>query len=152
MHVKGHEASPTVSLPRLCYMPYHMISYPILSYCIVSYHITSYHTIPYHVMSYHIIYHISWLDLTDTRQTSMWEYKAEVGLPKCRQRPAGCWRPAQSWRRAGAVTVPDGACFFKIWMVSVCTISADRGFHSSIVGGKKENLYGSLWDLRVLYL
>ena len=53
----------------------------------------------------------SWLDLTNTRQTSMWEYRAEVGLPKCRQRPAECWRPAQSWRRAGAVTVPGGACF-----------------------------------------
>ena len=52
-----------------------------------------------------------WLDLMSTRQTSMWEYRAEVGLPKCRQRPAECWRPAQSWRRAGAVTVPDRACF-----------------------------------------
>ena len=25
------------------------------------------------------------------------EYRTEVGVPKCRQRPAECWRPAQSW-------------------------------------------------------
>ena len=41
----------------------------------------------------------------------------------------------------------DGAgwsLFLKISVESECTIYTGRGFHSSIVQGKKENLYGSL--------
>ena len=69
---------------------------------------------------------------------------ASWGCPDARQKPAERWRLSQSWRRAGALTVPGGAYFLKISIVSGCSMAAGRRFHPRIVHGKKENLYGSL--------
>ena len=51
----------------------------------------------------------------------MREVRVEVGLPRCRQRLAEPWRPAQSWRRAGDLIVADGAYFLEM---SECTMFA----------------------------